>query len=186
MGPLSTPDNLPMRLQYHGLREGAALVGMVLDAPDLVAQDHPWRVERVALDVALGHAESLASAYGMGMIAESFGHVLRAVASSAGSAVCVAEDRATGAVVGYGVSVPLGARVVFLSGSATVPAFRGQGVYRAQVGARLRDAFATGVEAALITAVSRYVCPNLCAAGISSLLHHSTMVWKPSRPTTPG
>lgn len=160
VGPLSTPDNLPARLQHHGLREGAALIGLVFDGKDVMAPDHPWHVARVTLDEALRHAEPLALAYGMGMTAESFGYVLRAVgASSAGAAVYLAEDRVTSAVVGYGVSVPLGPRVVLLSGSATVPSFRGRGVYRALVGARLRDAWAAGVEAALITAVADTSAP---------------------------
>lgn len=163
VGPLSTPDNLPERLEHHGLRAGATLVGMVFDAQDVMAPDSPWNVKRVTLDEALRHAEPLAGAYGMGMTAKSFGHVLRSVgASSAGAAVYLAKDRATSAVVGYGVSVPLGSRVVFLSGSATVPAFRGRGVYRALVGARLHAAFTAGVEAALITAVADTSAP-ICA-----------------------
>ncbi len=55
---------------------------MVFDAKDVMAPDLPWHVERVTLDEALRHAEPLTLAYGMGMTADSFGSVLRAVGAS--------------------------------------------------------------------------------------------------------
>lgn len=163
VGPLSTPEDLPQHLRNRGLREGPSLVGMVFDQRDAVAEGSPWTVERVSMEEALSHAARLALAYGMGMTPDSFEYVLRTVGeSSPGSGIYLATDATTRTVVGYGVTVALGPQLVFLSGSATVPAFRGRGVYRAVVAARLRDAFAGGAEAALITAVSDTSAP-ICA-----------------------
>lgn len=162
VGPETKPPDLPARLHTRGFSAGPVLDGMVFFPPVPKTRVHSrWLVKKATWAEVLEHASILAPAYGHGMSAEAFRHVLKSLAQSATDDgeiyLAFAPDLPT--PIGYGVMLPLGDRAVFLSGSATLPEWRHQGVYRSLVLQRMQDAFQAGAEAALITAVTTTSAP---------------------------
>lgn len=172
VGPATLPDDLPTYLQAHGMNPGPTLDGMVMRPP---LGDRPgrqrWAVHRAPWTEVLDHASTLAPAYGHRMSAEAFHHVVRSLGQSASGAseiyLAVADDLRT--PIGFGVTVPVNDRAVFLSGSATLPEWRHQGVYRSLVLQRVHDTFQAGMEAALITAVTTTSVPICRRLGFESV-----------------
>jgi GNAT superfamily N-acetyltransferase len=168
VGPLSQPGELTTHLRAHGLIPFQTLAGVVLD--DLTAvppAPSAWTVQEASLPAALRWAPQLAGSYGFGLSADGFRYLLTALTQSAAGPghVFLAFPEAGGDPVGWGVLVPVTTEVALLSGSAVAPPYRGQGVYRALVAARLQAARASGFRAVLVTAVEDTSAPILGRLG---------------------
>jgi GNAT superfamily N-acetyltransferase len=86
---------------------------------------------------------------------------------SDGYLACV-EETAAPVAAGFSVYVP-GTRIVMLAGAATLPAYRGRGVYTSLLARRLEDAVARGCEAAVIQAVRTTSAPICAKLGFEEL-----------------
>lgn len=162
VAPHSTPSDLAERLARRGLTCSwtvgvAALTSLPIDAPDAaidVEAVGPARVEVFSDLAARGWAcdrEPFAALSRMAVAHPEYGQHLF-LASYAGKPAAVAAYMAF-------------AHSAYLVGGVVLPEFRGKGLYRALVAARLRDAAARGLSLATSHAMADTSAPLLLRMG---------------------
>lgn len=169
VGPTSTPGHLGQRLLAHGLtrNDDEAMWGMV---------QHPLNpgipmpagitVRRVTRAEALPHKAMQAAAYGFGATEEAIECIMLLLDGLGDqAAIYLAWVDGTPDPVAWSFALyhPDGDTMV-LGGSATLPAHRHRGLYRALVAERLRDGHARGCTTAVVQAVrttSAPICERL-------------------------
>ncbi len=181
VGPLSQPPDLGDRLLLHGLQLGESLEGLAYrdwDRP--LMRPSTVRVRSASADELTAHAAPLAAAYGMGMTADALASSMRGVLAPTGGAGpatvgYLAWEAGSEEPVGWGTLTWLQTDTALLNGSATVPAARGRGVYRALTAARLEDAHHAGAAVVLVSAVvdtSAPICRRLGFQPVCHLQHY--------------
>lgn len=165
VGPTSRPATLAEHLKAHGfqLDEAQRYAGMALRSLDnfptpaagVDVHAVPIRESSQLTDLAV-------RAFGPPITAEGarFAFATMEAAVAAESAVYVAHVPDAPDPVGFGVAYfrPEG-DVMWLNGAATVPAYRGRGVYTALLAQRVEDARSKGYSAAVIHAMKSTSAP---------------------------
>jgi ribosomal protein S18 acetylase RimI-like enzyme len=167
--PDCAPADLAARLGRRGLSasSGVAMARATLDAPELT--DPAIHVERVGWSRV--EEFTRVSAQGWGLDPAPFATLHRSIVAhpEAGQRLFLAyhdgQPAATAGYVGF-------ARSAYLVGGVVLPAFRGKGLYRALVAARLRDAAAHGLSLATSHAMAQTSAPLLERMGFSSVCQY--------------
>ncbi len=179
VGPLSTPPDLPDRLEQAGLVKAAEMAGMVRgDLGDPISANPAVYVREATEDDLEPAVHVLAEA--MEIEPERTRAMTEAMFFSPESI----ERRIYLAFV-EGVEYPVAtagmiyapyAPIAVLLSAATMPDFRGYGIYTSLMARRLADAYRDGMEAAIIQAVrstSAPICRKLGFAEIASLVMYT-------------
>lgn len=161
-GPSDTPPNLGSLLVDAGLNKVVEMAGMALtDLRREIAVNPAVRVRPMEeADVAIA-TEIAAESFGFPhAVAELFMTAMRCGTAGAPGRQYLAyvEDREDPVAVSFAVRLP-GTRILLLGGAATLPEYRGRGVYTSLVARRLSDGRADGCETAVIQAVRTTSAP---------------------------
>jgi len=175
VGPLSTPADLPRRLEGAGLELAEEMAGMILTDLSVPIRVNPAVRIREASPADLEPASFLLAS-ALGIPPDGAHLITEALLLSQGTIrgrVYLAYLENGPEPVGYASMVYLpGQPVVALYCAATQEAYRGQGVYTSLVARRLEDAYRDGFRAAVIQAVretSAPICRKLGFAEIGGL-----------------
>lgn len=181
VGPSCRPTDLGDRLRAAGFVEAAAFAGMVRTHVSGLPAPHP--------DVAIRESSPEEIRAMVPLVAHAYGtpvDVARAFADSRLAGGDRAHWRQYAAYV-PGVSGPVAyanlahlpdGSTVLLGGAATLPAYRGRGIYTALVVRRLQDAWADGARVAIIHAnrtTSAQICANL---GFEEIAAFDMFCWR--------
>jgi GNAT superfamily N-acetyltransferase len=160
VGPDSTPRDLPERLARTGLTYGLGL-GMARSTEMDVAHVEVERVDESTIDV---FSDTLAAGWGQDpAVAREVNRLaLAAPSHQFWLARCGGEPAATAGSV-------LFAKSIYLIGGVTLEKFRGRGLYRALVAARLAFARSRGVMLATSIARAETSAPILERLGFETL-----------------
>ncbi|HEV8230218.1 MAG TPA: GNAT family N-acetyltransferase [Candidatus Limnocylindria bacterium] len=176
-GPLTRPHDLGERLVAAGLTKTDEMAGMALT--DLATQiDAPEvDIREATLQDVQNASEMMARAYGIPEDVVRFFNILLAMSER------VAPNRGYFAYVdgqpvawSYLVYLP-DSPIVLLGGAATLPEFRGRGLYSALVARRLADARADGRRAAVIQAVRSTSAPICAKLGFREVCGLELYAW---------
>jgi GNAT superfamily N-acetyltransferase len=170
VGPDSAPPDLADRLARRGLERGQTR-GMARSTEGFAAggAGGPVRVDEV--DASTLDDFTRVMAEGWDIDPGPLARVNEAALASEGHRLFVARlDGEPAAVAGYVAF----ARSAFLLGGVVLPRFRGRGLYRALVGARLEDARARGIALATSHAREETSAPLLEKMGFETVCHFST------------
>jgi hypothetical protein len=184
-GPRTRPADLAARLQRAGFRLLTGYAGLACD--DLALSiDTPADV--VVSEVGLDHRDEVdrikAESFAMPLAAARWIDELLMAGVGKGGAtrarVYLARraDDPEWAAFGQGWYAP-GGRVLILGGGGVLRRARGQGLFRALVARRLRDAQADGVEAATMQAMDATSAPIMKRLGFVERTHMDLWVWSP-------
>lgn len=178
-GPLTTPADLPRRLEAAGLRHAERLAGMALeDLATPIPADPAVRVREVTIDEALAAREMMARAYDLPVDATELFVRILANAAPIRTRCYFAFDGPDPVAWSYLVYVP-DSPMVLLGGAATLPEARGRGIYTALVKRRLDDARADGRGVAIIQAVRETSAPICAKLGFREVCSFELYVWSP-------
>ncbi len=177
-GPLTRPTDLGERLLSAGFTKVDEMAGMALtDLAAPVKTVAPLRVEEATLSETLEASQMMATAYDMPVEVARFFNVMLALTDrqvrNRGYFAYV-DDRPVG--WSYLIYLP-NSPIVLLGGAATLPEYRGRGIYRALVARRLSDAHADGRSAAVIQAVRSTSAPICAKLGFRELCGLEFFAW---------
>jgi hypothetical protein len=163
VSPKNTPSYLGILLSARGMVKGESSVGMVLEDFDIPITINPnVDVIPVSQEKVMENASLLANMYGMGLTDEA---IIASVHAYKKNQFYFAYLTGSTIIVGWTnlVFIPETTKVL-LGGSATHPGWRGRNIYKTMVTQRLKDARASGANAALIQAVkctSAPICTHI-------------------------
>jgi GNAT superfamily N-acetyltransferase len=180
-GPLTRPIDLGERLVASGLKKVDELAGMVLtDLSVPIAVDPRIEIREGTLQEAQAASEMMGRAYDMPEEVARFFNVLLAMIGSKvkNSGYFAYVDGGT-EPVGWSYLVYLpDSPIVLLGGAATLPEYRGRGIYSALVAKRLADARADGRGAAVIQAVRSTSAPIAAKLGFREVCGLDFYAWE--------
>ncbi len=181
MGPGTTPDDLPARLQRTGLAHASSIARMSLtDLASPIRGNPSVRVEEVAPADAIREADMMGRAYELPTdVAAFFVRLLGQKGAIRSRGYFAYLDGNAPVAWSFLVYIP-GTRIVLLGGAATLPEARRNGIYTALVKRRLDDARADGAEAAIIQADRDTSAPICAKLGFRELCGLELYVWTPS------
>ncbi len=166
VGPLSQPQDLGQRLLARGLVLAEEMLGMVLD--DLatpIPENDNVVIRRLTPEEVPDYADGLARAYGMGIT----GDAIKVVALGSRGDLFIVQPQGSDEVIGFSRMAYVTDDVVLLGGSAVSEAWRGRGIYKTLVAARLRLARQAGAKKALVQAVEDTSAPICRLMGFREL-----------------
>lgn len=180
-GPLTRPQDLGERLVASGMTKADEMAGMALtDLAIPIAVDPKIEVREATLHEAQAASGMMARAYGMPEEVARFFNVLLAMTDSK------VNNRGYFAFVDGGTE-PAGwsylvflpdSPIVLLGGAATLPEYRGRGIYSALVAKRLAEARAEGRTAAVIQAVRSTSAPIAAKLGFREVCGLEFYSWE--------
>ena len=180
-GPLTRPKDLGEKLVASGLKKIDEMAGMVLtDLAIPITVDPSIEVREGTLHEAQAASAMMGRAYDMPEEVARFFNVLLAMTDSK------VNNRGYFAYVDGGPE-PVGwsylvflpdSPIVLLGGAATLPEYRGRGIYTALVAKRLADARAEGRTAAVIQAVRSTSAPIAAKLGFRELCGLEFYAWE--------
>lgn len=180
--PLTTPRDLPTRLETAGLQPIAQLAGMVLtDLATPIAAAPAVHVREVTPAEMERDAAMMGRAYGMPVPAAAMFAKLMGFPPIRTRAYFAYLDGPEPIAWSYLVYLP-DSPIVLLGGAATVPEARGKGTYTALVKQRLDDARADGRTAAIIQADRDTSAPICAKLGFRELCSLTVFAWSPESP----
>lgn len=189
VGPTSTPGNLGPRLLAHGFtrNDDEAMWGMVQHPlnPE-IPMPAGTTVRRVTRAEALPHKAMLAAAYGFGATEDAIDCMLlllNALGDQAAIYLAWVDGTPDPVAWSFVFYHPDGDTMV-LGGSATLPAHRHRGLYKALVAQRLRDAHARGYTTAVVQAVRTTSAPICERLGFDVVCPIELYQWVPPGLTT--
>jgi hypothetical protein len=164
-GPGDTPADLPERLQAARLSKVTEMAGMALTDLEIPIRASPTvSVREMGPEDAPAANAVLATGFDFPKpLAEL---LMEAMLQGTPKLPCrqylaFVEEREDPVAVSLATRVP-GTSILMLSGAATLPEYRGRGVYTSMVARRIADGRAEGCEAAIIQAVRATSAP-ICA-----------------------
>jgi len=184
VAPSSTPADLGRRLETVGMVKFTEMAGMVLTQMDRPMNPNPQVEVREAIAEERRRAiplmvegyplpEAVATLFAeMMMSLDASGKVLSR------DYLAYVPERAEPVAWSALMHVP-NSSIVVLSGAATLPNFRGRGIYTAMVARRLADARAAGAEAAIIQAVRDTSAPICVKNGFTEVTALDLYAWIP-------
>ena len=171
-GPSDTPAGLPARLQTAGLTKVVQMAGMALtDLERPIRANAAVRVREMRDEDVAAANEVLATGFDFPLaLAELLMEAMRAGTPRLGGRQYLAfvEEREDPVAVSLSVRVP-GTSILMLGGAATLPEYRGRGIYTSLVARRVADGRAEGCEAAIIQAVRTTSAPICAHLGFKEL-----------------
>jgi GNAT superfamily N-acetyltransferase len=182
VGPSSTPQDLTARLAAAGITKQSEMAGMALRDLSVNVPQEPDVTVREANE---GDDDVLCDIFtaGFGLPEEVSRIFLAAMRSGAGphrQRLYLASLDGMTTLVAAAASVYLaGTPILMLGGAATLPEYRGRGLYRALLARRLADARDDGMEAAVIQAVRTTSAPICRRIGMVEMCGVDMYVWAP-------
>jgi hypothetical protein len=181
VGPNSTPDDLGRRLEVHGFGDMQGVDGLYL--PDLnphIEINEAVRIVELPLD-NLEPAVHI-GAVGFGTSEEdsrSFHQMITLSAPAVLTRTFVAflkgvSHPVASAYVMYFPNQP----IALLCGGATLPEYRGKGVYRTMLAHRLADIRRDGIDSVVVLADQRTSSPICVRNGFEKLCELTFYIWK--------
>lgn len=111
------------------------------------------------------YADGLARAYGMGISSDA----IKVLTLGSHGDLFIVQPQGSDEVIGFSRMVSVAPEVVLLEGSAVSPEWRGRGIYKTLVAARLRMAREAGAQQALVQAVADTSAPILQRLGFRAV-----------------
>lgn len=169
VGPLAEPRDLPQRLEARGFLLAERVLGMVLeDLTVSIPENHDVVIRRILPEEVLDYADGLARAYGMGLSTDA----LKAIALGSRGDLFIVQPSGSDDVIGFSRLAHVTPDVVLLGGSAVSESWRGRGIYKTLVAARLRLAQEAGATAALVQAVKNTSAPICSRMGFRQVAEY--------------
>lgn len=172
----STPTHLPERLVHHGFQKIFDLAGMYLDDFDKAIHPNPEVTVRVATETDKEHLIRLyTEAYPMPE--ESAMMLLDNLAILNGrNYLAYVDDLDAPVSVANMFYVP-DKPIVALEGAATLPEFRGRGIYTSLMAKRLQDARADGMQVAIMQGDIDTSAPICMKLGFQKVCDMAIYAW---------
>ncbi len=184
VAPSSTPADLGRRLEAVGMVKFTEMAGMVLTQMDRPMNPNPQVEVREAISERRRQAIPLmVEGYPLPeAVSKLFVEMMISLDSSgkvrSRDYLAYVPERAEPVAWSGLMHVP-NSSIVLLSGAATLPEFRGRGIYTAMVARRLADARAAGAEAAIIQAVRDTSAPICLKSGFTEITALALYAWMP-------
>ncbi|MGP6207235.1 GNAT family N-acetyltransferase [Cuniculiplasma sp. SKW3] len=189
IGPTSRPKDLRERLIRYGFNydeEGSAF-GMAMRTKDVDLKINPaFDVESVSLDFLNEHIDLMVNSFGMGMDNNAAMAVLmmaRALNSTEryGDQIkaYVAREKTSGELVGFSIlELDIEDHFGILDGAAVMPKYRGRGIYKNMVWARVKDAEKLHIEYLIIHAMKNTSAPICERSGFEKMCELNSYSYK--------
>ncbi len=176
VGPTSRPDDLNERLINHGFnyRNEISAYGFYMNTTKTDLRVNPeFEVTDVPLEFLGGNIDLMVNAFGTGMdknVAMSLIGISMAINSTERYKnevrAYVAREKATGKYVGFAImEMDKKGSYAILDGAAVLPEYRGKGIYRNMVAARIDDAAESNIKYLIIHAMKSTSAPICEKAG---------------------
>jgi hypothetical protein len=182
VGPSSTPRSLEDRLVDIGMENTISIDGMFFDDMNLDIPANPAiRITEQPLSDPGASIETMAEAFPMSP--ESSRHLHKLLARSwpaLRSRIYLARlnDHDQAVACSYMTYLP-DRPIALLCGAATMPAYRGKGMYTSMLGQRLADARADGIETLIVLADRSTSAPICSKIGFVKACEMEIYTWTP-------
>jgi len=183
VGPSSTPTDLPERLAAAGFIPNVEEAGMATtDLARPIRSNPQIRVERVTAEERRQASSLLARAYDL---PDGVARYLVDYFDELGSRLTVmmylAYVEGRDHPVAFADSIFLPDRpIVIMQGAATLPEYRGRGIYSTLLARRMEDARNGGMQAAVIQAVRSTSAPIVARLGFEEVCSLQLFAWDPA------
>lgn len=178
IGPQSTPKDLDTRLEAAGLKLAYTGAGMALTNMNLSITTNPEVMIRVATEEDREDVIRLTSdAY---PVPRGVAEIIMSMSDAVGTKHYLAfidgvDKPISVATMHYMKHAP----IVAMKGAATLPEYRGRGIYTALMAKRLADARANGMEGAIIQADRSTSAPICAKLGFEEVASANIYAWMP-------
>jgi GNAT superfamily N-acetyltransferase len=183
IGPSSTPLDMPERLAAAGFVPEVEEAGMALtDLAKSIRANPQIRVERVTADQRREAAPLLARAFDMpDDVARYIVDYFAALGSQLTVMMYLAyvEDRIHPVAFADSIFLPE-QPIAIMQGAATLPEYRGRGIYSTLLARRLEDARNSGMQGAVIQAVRSTSAAIVAKLGFEEVCSLQLYSWDPS------
>jgi predicted GNAT family acetyltransferase len=172
----STPSNINQKLEHHGFQKIFDLAGLYLDDFDRAMNPNPDVVVRLALDEDIEHITRLYSeAYPMpaDVIPSFMDNIVAINGRNYLAYVEDSDDPVSIATMFYMPNMP----IVALQGAATLPDYRGRGIYTSLMAKRLQDARADGMQVAIMQGDVKTSAPICMKLGFEKVCDMAIYTW---------
>jgi len=187
VGPSTTPPDLDSHLLANGFKHFLTTDGMYLPDPKVkIDAISTVRVCELPADEPGRAVEIMALGFNTTMEVSRYFHKMMALsAPRLRTRIYIAhlEGMETPVACAYATYYPE-QPIALLSGGATLPAYRGRGVYKALLMRRLADIASDGVETVIVLADQRTSAPICAKAGFVKVCELPMYVWRPEKRTT--
>jgi hypothetical protein len=184
VGPSTTPLDLGSRLLANGFKQLLTVDGMYLPDPTAkIDVDSSVKVSELPVDEPGPAVEIMALGFNTTMEVSRYFHKMMALSSPRlRTRIYIAhlEGIETPVACAYATYYPE-QPISLLSGGATLPAYRGRGVYKALLMRRLADIASDGIETVIVLADQRTSAPICAKAGFVRVCELPMYVWRPEK-----
>lgn len=172
----STPSNITEKLEQHGFQKIFDLAGLYLDDFDKAIKPNPEVTVRLATEEDMNHITRLYSeAYPLpaDVIPTFIDNIAAVNGRNYLAYVEDSQDPVSIATMFYMPNMP----IVALQGAATLPDYRGRGIYTSLMGKRLQDARADGMQVATMQGDVKTSAPICMKLGFEKVRDMALYMW---------
>lgn len=173
-------DRLEFYLIDKGLKELEKIDGLAFDLTNTIPEANQ-NVEVRPAESSNYHyvAELGVNAYGLSQDVSDFYADFFKPGTKNNASTYFAYTQQTDAPISYGMMMDLPDDIVILCGASTMPEYRGQGVYKALLSARLLKAKQAGKKAAIVQALAGTSSPICQRYGFEKVYQQRLFAWQP-------